>query len=570
MARILPGGLRGRILFRPLLLAGLILMMSGTHWVRAQEREPLQDAPVVWYADDDQPIRVPGFHEPGLVPYSLESFVTRPFSRFFHPGRLVRKIDSGYPGRRAPNVNSLDEVVNSTWFNNRIGLYEMSTEEVATGPGHASGPDRTSPWVIIGAKTAGVTPGFRIKDGRGDVWLLKFDPPNHPGMTIRSGVVSNLIFYALGYNVPVDRLVVFDRDDLVVGEGAVMKLPRVGAIPMTEANLDSVLQSTNSVFDGHYLALASKYLSGTPLGPFSDQGRRKDDPNDEIKHQDRRELRAVKVFASWVNHFDTKMHNSLDMYVGDPGQGHVKHYLIDFASTLGAFGAEPVKRFGYEYGIDLPPMLGRLVALGLHEDAWVRLERPEGLTEIGLFQVDPFEPEKWKPDLPHSGMANLTAADGYWAAKVLSGFTREHIRAMVAEAHYQDPRAAQYLVEVLRGRQEKIVRYWFSQVSPLDFFRPSSQGIHFTDLGVARGFFPSSGAVYRSRSARVNSRRGVDQWSEWAESDQTLVSLGGVPKTGPEYPFLAFECQVNRGQGWSSSTMVYLATTSNRIVAVDR
>ena len=99
----------------------------------------------------------------------------------------------------------------------------MTDAELAEGPAHgsdlAAGPDRSAPWTIIGAKTAGVTPGFRIKDARGDVWLLKFDPPSHPGMTIRSGVVTNLLFHAIGFNVPVDRLVKFSRDDLVVGEG---------------------------------------------------------------------------------------------------------------------------------------------------------------------------------------------------------------------------------------------------------------------------------------------------------------------------------------------------------------
>jgi hypothetical protein len=570
MARIQPGGLRGRSIIRLLLLAGLILMTAVNGPVQAQGRAPLRDAPVIWYADDDRPIPLPAFHEPGLVPYSFESFVSRPFSRFFHPGRLVRNLDSGYAGRRAPNVNSLDEVINSTWFTNRVGLYDLSLEDVATGPGLVDGPDRSAPWVIVGAKTAGVTPGFRIQDGQGDVWLLKFDPPSHPGMTIRSGVVCNLIYHALGYNVPVDRVVVFDRDDLVVGEGAMMKLPRVGEIPMTEANLDSVLQATNSIFDGHYQALASKYLSGEPLGPFSDQGRRKDDPNDTVKHQDRRELRALKVFGAWVNHFDTKMHNSLDMYVGQPGQGYVKHYLIDFASTLGAFGDEPVKRFGYEFGLDLPPMLGRSLALGFHEDPWVKLERPEGLAEVGLFQVDPFEPNKWKPDLPHSAMANLTAADGYWAAKALSGFTPDHIRAMVGEAYYQDPRAAEFVVEVLRGRQEKIVRYWFVEVPPLDFFQPAVGVVRYTDLAVARGFFPGDGVRYQYRLCSVDSNRQVEKWGSWTETDQTEIPLAGAPATTPEFPFLVLECQVDRGQGWSSSIKAYLAPASGRIVAVDR
>ncbi len=566
MARILPGDLKT---FRLLMLAGLIMTSASGSRVLAEDCPSLQDVPVVWFADDNKPIAVPAFHEPGMVPYSVESFVTRPFSRFFHPGRLARTIDDGYAGRRAANVNSLDEVINSTWFTNRIGLRPMSNTEVAAGSGYADGPDRSGPWTIIGAKTAGVTPGFRIRDALGHVWLLKFDPPSHPGMTIRAGVVSNLVFHAIGYNVPADRLVIFDLEDLVVGDGAVMKLPRVGEVPMTVANLDSILQSTNSIFDGHYHALASKYLSGKPLGPFNDQGHRKDDPNDTIKHQDRRELRAMKVFGAWVNHFDTKMHNTLDMYVGEPGEGYVKHHLIDFASTLGTFGAEPVKRFGYEYGIDLPPMLGRYLALGFHEDAWVALERPEGLDEVGMLDVEIFEPQKWKPDLPHSGMANLTAADGYWAAKVLSGFTVDHIRTMVGEGQYQNPEAVEFLVEALRGRQEKIVRYWFNEVPPLDFFQVDGTVVRYTDLGVARGFLPD-GAQYRFRLAAVDAAKDTDKWSPWSETSVWEIPLHGAPQTSPDFPFLALQCQVNRGKGWSSSTTAYLAAASGNIVAVDR
>lgn len=567
MARILPGGLKK---LRLLLLTGIILTSAAGSRVLAQDRTPLKDAPVVWYADDNKPIPVPAFKEPGLVPYSLESFMSRPFSRFFHPGRLARKIDDGYAGRRAPNVNSLDEVINSTWFTNRIGLHDLSGAEVARGSGYQNGPNRSGPWIIIGAKTAGVTPGFRIRDALGDVWLLKFDPPSHPGMTIRAGVVSNLIFHALGYNVPADRLVIFDSEDLVVGEGAVMKLPRIGEVPMSPANLDSILQSTNSIFDGRYHALASKYLSGKPLGPFDDEGRRKDDPNDTIKHQDRRELRAVRVFGAWVNHFDTKMHNSLDMYVGEPGEGYVKHHLIDFASTLGTFGAEPVKRFGYEFGVDLPAILGRALALGFHEDAWVELQRPEGLVEVGMLDVDTFEPEKWKPDLPHSGMASLTAADGYWAAKVLSGFTLDHLRTMVGEGHYQDPRAVEFLVKTLRGRQEKIVRYWFDEVPPLDFFQVSGDVVRYSDLGVERGFISGDGVLYRYRMAAVNSEREAGQWSPWSESSVPEMLLNAAPETDDGHLFIAMQCQVNRGQGWSVSTTAYMAAASGNIIAVDR
>jgi len=552
--------------------------------VPVSARAPLRDDPVVWYAHDRDPIPVPEFQEPGLVPYAVDSFVGRPFSRFWHPGRFFRWVGTGDRAQEAADINSLDEVVNSTWFTNRIGLTRLTPAELSEGPAHgrdlAAGPDRSERWTIIGAKTAGVTPGFRIKDAKGDVWLLKFDPPSHPGMTIRSGVVTNLLFHAIGFSVPVDRLVVFSREDLMVGEGAMMRLPRVGKVPMTEANLDSVLTATGSIFRGEYHALASRYLDGKPLGPFDDQGTREDDPNDAIRHQDRRELRALKVFAAWVNHFDTKMHNSLDMYVGNPGDGHVRHHLIDFASTLGAFGDALVKRFGYEYGFDTFPIMGRTLTLGFFEDTWVSLGRPEGLDEVGLFDVATFEPDGWKPDLPHSGMADMTARDGYWAAKILSAFTDADLRLIVGQGHFQNPAAEDYIVETLAGRRDKIVRYWFAKIPPLDFFTLTSAGIEFHDLAAERGYAETESPSYRYRLSAVDSERGNNDegWTSWHETTETVVPLfddtsrlsPDIPRGGADHPFLAIEVQVDHGGGWSRSTILYGAYATGRLVALDR
>jgi len=537
------------------------------------------DAPVVWYDRDTDPIPMPEKNEPGIVPYALDSFVARPFSRFWHPGRFFRWVGTGDHVLPAANINTLDEVVNSTWFTNRIGLRPLGPVELGLGPATGThreeGPDRSGPWTIIGAKTAGVAPGFRIRDGLGAVWLLKFDPPSHPGMTIRAGVVTNLLFHSIGYNVPVDRLVTFDREDLVIGEGASMKMGRFGEVAMTPANLDSVLESTNSVFEGGYEALASQYLDGIPIGPFDDQGRRGDDPNDRIDHENRRELRGLAVFAAWVNHFDTKMHNSLDMYVGEPGQGHLKHHLIDFASTLGGYADLPVRRFGYEYGFDVFPVLGRTLTLGLAEDRWIPLKRPEGLDEVGLFDTATFDPGKWKADLPHSGMANLTRRDGYWAAKVMSGFDDEALRIIVDQAEYRNPDSAAYIVETLAVRRDLLVTYWFDKVPPLDFFALEPAGLTFHDLGAERGFYPGRETMYRYRLAAVDDERdpGSGGWTEWTVTSSTTIRLYNdpdLPRDDGGRPFLAVEVQLNRGDRWSASTTVFASYDSGRIVALDR
>ena len=59
------------------------MVMATALWsVPAFAREPLRDEPVVWFADDRAPIEAPEYQEPGLVPYAVDSFVGRPFSRF--------------------------------------------------------------------------------------------------------------------------------------------------------------------------------------------------------------------------------------------------------------------------------------------------------------------------------------------------------------------------------------------------------------------------------------------------------------------------------------------------------
>jgi hypothetical protein len=566
-----------------LLVAILWPCLGAAPWVAVAAAEatvPLVDAPVRWFEGDQEPIPVPEVRDPSLWKDYIETSILRPVGRLTHPGRLVRRVGGLFGGDPVPpadNVNALDEVPNSTWFTNRIGLQPMTSAAVACGPG-GRGPDRSSPWTICAGKTDGVTFGFRIRDALGDQYLLKFDPPRCPGMTIRAGVVSNLIFHACGYNVPEDKVVDFRREDLVVGPGVDLKLPYGGTRRLTEAGLDSLLRLVCSPMEpGHWCALASKFLPGRTLGPFPYRGRRHDDPNDRIRHEDRRELRGLKVFAAWLNHTDTKQQNTLDVYVGQPNQGHVQHYLIDFASTLGAGGRGTFPKPGYEYEVDWPPIMGRLLTLGFHNDSWTNLERPEGLYEIGYLDNRYFDPADWKPTLPNSAFANLTNRDGYWAAKIISAFTGEQLEAIVAEAQYQDPRAAVYMVRALMERRDIIARFYFDLIAPLDFFLVRGDSVTFTDLGAARGIYPGMQPHYRARWASATSTREPRRWTPWQELGTTAVPwpLGsaGAPAfpdlAGASDPFLALQCQVDRGKGWSRSVTVYLSRAGRKAVAVD-
>jgi hypothetical protein len=570
------------IRFRSAKAAALaVALLLGASAGAASAREPLRDAAPVWYDDDTADIPQPESRDPNLMWDGIDDSVSRPLSRLLNPARAVRRVGSLFGGDHVPpaaNVNALDEVPNSSWFVNRIGLYALSPSDAAKGPGDGDGPDRSAPWTVISAKTQGVTPGFNIRDSFGDVYVIKFDLPEFDGHTITVGVISSRIMYAAGYNTPDDAITTFRREGLLLGENVSIKLRDGTKRPMTEADIDSILAHVASAPDGSYRAIASKFLSGKPVGPFNYKGRRKDDPNDRIDHEDRRELRALRLFASWLHNFDTKQHNSLDMFVEENGRHYVKHHLIDFTGTLGAAGRGPVPRYGYEYTLDMPSIFARIGSLGFHEDGWRKIDVPEGLSEVGYYESKEYEPYEFDPLQHNTAFDNMTDRDGYWAAKIISAFTDEHLAAIVAEAKYRDPAASAYMAKTIAERRDKIVRAAFDRVPPLDFFRIDGDVVGFRDLGVERNAYPEASIRYRVRCGAANADRGVARWSEWTESERnTTIDLSRAPANDviaaaavEKYPFVAIECQVDRGDGWSPTVTAYVTRASKRVVAVDR
>lgn len=515
---------RTRFLHAEIAAAVLILTIAAA--VGAEV--PLVDRPVAWYDMDRDSVPEPSERDPNLTWDKFETTVLRPASRLIAPAGNIRRIGSLFGGERVPqsvNVNSLDEVPNCSWFTNRIGLFPMTPAEVAHGSGVMKGPSRDGVWTIVSAKTEGVTPGFNIRDSRGDVYVIKFDPPGFLGMTTAAGVISNRILHAAGYFVPEDCAVTFCRNDLVLADGVKIRVSPVLKRSMTDEDIDTILDRVDTLATGEYFAISSRFLKGTPLGPFDYEGVRKDDPNDRIRHQRRRELRGLRLFAAWLNHFDTKQANTLDMYIEENGRRYVRHHLIDFASTIGTGARGPAATHGFEYGFDIVSTMTRAITAGLYEDPWRRLERPAGLDEVGYFESYLFDPEKWEPLTPNSAFAEMTDRDGYWAVKIISAFSDEHLQAIVMEAGYRDPAAANYVARVLGERRDKIARTWFDKIPPLDFFTFENGIVRWSDIGRERGLYPGAEPVYRVRLSPVDGRKRSSERTSWVETVHLDVNI---------------------------------------------
>lgn len=450
--------------------------------------------------DDRRTIPQPAEQKINEVADGFDNQITRQLEQFFDLSRHLRRLFNR--PKQAKNIDSFGEVPNSTWFTNRNGVRPMTLDEIKRGPDQGTGPDMTGVWTIVRAKSAGVTPGFHIEDSRGDRYVLKFDPPGYAELATGAEVVCTKIFHAIGYNVPENYIVYFNPNRLALGDGVKVTDENGDKREMTIDDLNALLSEIERAPDGTIRGIASKYVPGKPIGPFRYRGIRKDDPNDIIPHQHRRELRGLRIFAAWLHHFDTKSGNSLDTYITRDGSSFVKHYLIDFGSTLGCAATRPVEPFmGKENYFDPHEISKSLLSLGF----FVRpSERPitSGFRSVGHYSADRFEPLKYKFHIPNPAFENLTGADGFWAAKLVMFFTDAQLEAAVDEGRYSDPAAAAYLLKGLRERRDIIGRYWMKRMNSLDRFRVERDAggemrLCFDDLAVEAGYEEADRSEYR-------------------------------------------------------------------------
>jgi hypothetical protein len=402
---------------------------------------------------------------------------------------------------RAENVNTLGEVPDSSWFTNRMTRRRMTIEELTRGPDTTPGPDASRPWTIIRAKSQGITPGFTIRDSRGDVYFIKFDPLQHPQLATSTEVICTKFFHAFGYHVPENHLSFTRRDSVRVDPAAPFTDENGKKRRMTEADVDAIFARVPAFPDGRVQVVAGFGIKGGNLGPFKYIGTRPDDPNDIFPHENRRELRGLRVFAAWLNHDDSRSINSGDFFVSQGQRGYVKHYLMDFGSCLGS-GSVRIqgRRAGNEYKLEWTPILKAAMSLGLWDRPWRRIHYPS-YPAIGRFEGDVFEPHRWKPEYPNQAFERMQIEDAFWAAKTVLRFDDDMVRALVKTGQLADPAAESYLVAALIKRRDKIVRYYLQLLNPLDNFEVVSDGgrseLIFRNLGEEAGLAKATGYEYQ-------------------------------------------------------------------------
>jgi hypothetical protein len=452
---------------------------------QAEARFPLRVP--LWQDSDLAPVWTRCHSEPGEKdPHHVSCAPARTFNAFvwdaadsviFRPLSETLGVDGD--GRESVDVNVLDEVPDSAWFTNRLGLRPMTPHEIELG---RCTPDllldgttaADGAWLIDGGKMTGANEGFRVAvPGKGR-YLFKADDADAPEHGSAAQTVGARILHAIGYFGPCEQIVYFRPTVLKLAPGLEYKRQWQHEKNFDRAALDAILSHLPR--RGELVRMqASAWLPGYGLGGFGFEGTRADDPSDVVPHEDRRELRAKRLVDAWIDRVDERLGNTLDTWMVDrPGPpdgspGHVIHNMLDTSEAFGSdYHADDVtRRVGYTYVWDWGDIATDLGAFGARTNVWDTVQKTPGEEAFFFFNVKDFVPENWKNEYPVAAFSRMTEHDGAWMARILARFTPEMVRALARMADYSNPADTNYLRDVLEGRLEKILERYLVRLSPI-------------------------------------------------------------------------------------------------------
>ncbi len=490
-------------------------------------------------------------------------------------GHMFKDWGTSPIGSEARNANTLDEVSDSSWFTNRHGARRMSIDELIRGPNRGVGPDPSETWTVFASKSQGLTPGFQIYDEQGERYVIKLDPVEIPELASAAEVIATKIFYALGYNAPENHIVRVNPERFTIEPGTEIEDSFGDKMPLSDWRLRRSIRLVPLLEDGTMRVVASKYLSGIPLGPFRYYETRSDDRNDVIRHEDRRELRGLRLFAAWLNHDDTRAQNTQDAWVEENGKHYVRHYLLDYGSTFGS-GSVDMQRaeLGFNYSIDFKEMKRNLLGFGFRVPEYRHAKWPPypEYEAVGRWEGELFDCERWRNDYPNPAFMRMTARDAFWAAKIVMRFTREELEAIVETGEYTNPDNPVYFLEVLLERQRKCGRFGINAINPLDEFRLDGDVLEFTNLSEHYGFADVDTRYNVSRSSYDNERDERRTVSEPVTQSGTRIEL---PDGDGNFLLVEIRSLNEDYPHWSAAVGVYLRPKGPKgagyeIVGIDR
>jgi hypothetical protein len=263
-----------------------------------------------------------------------------------------------------------------------------------------------------------------------------------------------------------------------------------------------------------------------------------------IPHENRRELRGLRLLNAWLDRFDAREANTLDSWFSDDkgnkesSPGHVVHYHIDTSECLGSEWAwdSVSRRLGHSYLVDWGDMATDFATLGIPARPWDRARKTPGRELFAYYRVEDFVPDQWKMEYPNPAFSRMTERDGAWMARILARFTPEMVRALAEMGRLSDPADTDYLAGVLEGRLERILDRYLTRLSSITAVRvEGSNELCGTNLAEWRSIRGAAAFRYVARASRplpmqVSRRPG----GVVCVTLPHVAADGGIPASAPQ------------------------------------
>lgn len=502
-------------------IVGSALLLAGCAGA-AQHRFPLADP--IWRDDDMQPFAA----RPGEI-YTppqwdrVDHTLFRPLAETF-----LYELD-----RPAVNVNALDEVPASSWFEPRLGRVELTAAQVRAGA--CDSPDEPPrPWTVIRAKESGSSPGLVIRDADGQIAIFKIDF-GQPERATASDSIATRMFWAAGYHTPCNRVVYFTPDDLVLATepDGDHRLP-------TQEDVQRLVDAALVMPDGRLRGSVSEYLPGRPLGGWRFEGLRDEDPNDVFPHEHRREVRGMVVLSAWLNHIDTRAENNMDAWIEvDEDRGYLRHYVLDAGDSFGqVFDTSHLlsQSFGLSHYFDIGHITQDFLSLGIAERPWYDAPRGPAFAVLGYYDAERFDPDDWRNGYPNPAFDRATEEDKAWMARIVARFREVHVRAAIDAGRFSSARVASELLRIVQARRRSILERFLTRRSPLTDPEVVGGALCLADLALESGLRSAETRRYRAAAWDDWPREGLRRAATRRDGHRVCVELPRSPGASADRP----------------------------------
>jgi hypothetical protein len=119
---------------------------------------------------------------------------------------------------------------------------------------------------------------------------------------------------------------------------------------------------------------------------------------------------------------------------------------------------------------------------------------------FGYYELEHFDPEKFKNEYPNVAWSRMTERDAAWMARILAHVTPEMIHAMAEMGDFSDPAQTAYIEHVMEGRLAKVLERWLTRLSPIGDLHMEGDNLCGVDMAELRALRAPSAFRYSART----------------------------------------------------------------------